>query len=172
MTTKTKQPTLAELTGELDVILGDHVDPDTGEITPEGIEAIQNWQCEWGEKVERVGLFIRLLESKSEAQKKEAEYFRNRAKVTKNKADSLKSYLLDQMRLAKQTKVEGRVLTLKIQKNPPSCEVTDFDAIPDAFKYEKVEVAVDKKLVIAEFKDNNATVPGTKVEQKESVRIR
>ena len=67
------------------------------------------------------------------------------------------------------TKTEGLSRTIKIQTNPPSCEVLiPTQDLPEEYRYEKVEIRADKKAITQAWKEG-IEVEGTEVFQKQRV---
>ena len=66
-------------------------------------------------------------------------------------------------------KTEGLSRTIKIQNNPPSCQVLiPTQDLPEEYRYEKVEVKPDKKAITQAWKQG-IEVEGTEVFQKQRV---
>ena len=66
-------------------------------------------------------------------------------------------------------KSEGLSRTIKIQNNPPSCQVLiPTQDLPEEYRYEKVEVKPDKKAITQAWKQG-IEVEGTEVVQKQRV---
>lgn len=95
-----------------------------GEWTPEIEAEFEAVELGFTEKAERVALFIRELQSSAKAVKSETERLAARAKSFERAAENLKGYLLAQMERAEIPKVEGRLVTVRVQKSPPSVKTT------------------------------------------------
>ncbi|MBE9048522.1 siphovirus Gp157 family protein, partial [Pleurocapsales cyanobacterium LEGE 10410] len=66
-------------------------------------------------------------------------------------------------------KTEGLSRTIKIQNNPPSCQVLiQTEDLPEEYRYEKVEIKPDKKAITQAWKQG-IEVEGTEVFQKQRV---
>lgn len=66
-------------------------------------------------------------------------------------------------------KTEGLSRTIKIQNNPPSCQVLiPTQDLPEGYRYEKVELKADKKAITQAWKQG-IEVEGTEVVQKQRV---
>ena len=69
------------------------VDPETGEISEEGMAAIEQLQMDQQTKRENIACWVKNLRSDAEAIKAEAKAMTDRAKSCERKADSLMHYL-------------------------------------------------------------------------------
>lgn len=98
-----------------------------GEITPEIEAALEQAEGEFDQKAERVALFIRELQSNAKAVKEESQRLSSRASQYERTAEGLKRYLQAQMERVEITKVEGKLVTVRLQKSPPSV----FTTLPD-----------------------------------------
>jgi hypothetical protein len=94
-----------------------------GVFPPELAELLDQVSADFTTKAERVGLFIRELNATGKAIKEEEERLRARRKSIENTADGLKRYLEMNMLIAEKMRIDRPLITLRIQKNPPSCKV-------------------------------------------------
>lgn len=69
------------------------IDPETGEISEEGMAAIEQLQMDQQTKRENIACWVKNLRSDAEAIKAEAKTMADRAKSCEHKADSLTRYL-------------------------------------------------------------------------------
>lgn len=69
------------------------VDPETGEISEEGMAAIEQLQMDQATKRENIACWVKNLRSDAAALKAESKNMADRAKSAENKADSLTRYL-------------------------------------------------------------------------------
>ena len=67
------------------------IDEETGEVV--NFEKLANLQIEFDSKIENMALWYKNLISDAEAFKKEKDYFTDKEKSAKNKADSIKEYI-------------------------------------------------------------------------------
>ena len=84
---------LFEIRGDIEWIMNNAIDPETGEIAEEYIEQLETLELERSEKIENIGCYIKNLASDAEALKAEAKVMTERAKRAERLADSLKRYL-------------------------------------------------------------------------------
>lgn len=91
-----------------------------GALPDELAELLAKVEGDFNQKAERVALFIRELLSTAKAIKIEEERLYARRKSMENASDRLKRYLEMNMLVAEKMRIEGKLVTLRIQKNPAS----------------------------------------------------
>lgn len=151
-----------------------------GELPPELAELCDAVDQGLTDKVERIGLFIRELESNAAAIEAEVMRLEKRARHYERAAKSLKAYLLYQLQRADIPKVEGTLITVARQKSPPSvqCNLSQNElqfirecapryvvTIPESYR-------LDAKAVIAAWKAGDAIPDGVTIAQHEHIRLR
>jgi hypothetical protein len=104
-----------------------------GELTPELEALLDNANMTFKEKVERVALKVRGLESEAEAIGDEVARLKARAMARENAAKSLKTYLQRCLEQANETKVTGLLCTVAVQLNPPSLQVPESSDLRELF---------------------------------------
>ncbi|AXG97799.1 siphovirus Gp157 family protein [Clostridium botulinum] len=132
-------------------------------------ESLDNIGEEINIKLENVAKVIKSIEVDTKGLKEEEKRLADRRKSLENRISSLKEYAENSMRTTRITKIKGKVFTLGIQKNPASIDVVDEDNIPDKY------FITEKKLVmkdVLEVLKRGEKVPGAKLKQSESLRIR
>lgn len=124
------------------------------------------------DKVESVAKVIRSLEAEADAYDVEAKRLSNAKQARQNRADGLKKYLLSEMQAIGCDKVQGKVLSVAVQKSTPACTIQDEVLIPIEFK-EIVEVTnIDRRGIIEYWKQTGEQTAGAYVIQGSHVRIR
>jgi hypothetical protein len=94
-----------------------------------------------GEKVDRKGRFVRMMEAREQYCRAEAARLSDRARAAANKVDRTKSMVLFHLMSRDLRKIEGQEFTLRIQKNSQdSVRVLDELSLPTA--YRKIEARV------------------------------
>lgn len=83
--------TLYEINQEIQKLIEESIDPETGEITDS--PDLNALQLTWYEKVENIGLFIKNLRAEAEAIKNEKMSLAKRQAAAEHKADWLEQYL-------------------------------------------------------------------------------
>ena len=161
-------PALYQLTGEFREAASRlaelDLDPQTVKDTLDGIQgAIEV-------KAQHVAIVIRNLDALGEATKDAADKLRDRAKQIEHRADSLRTYLHDQLKSVGVTSIEPTTdlpyFKVSIAKNPVKLKVEDENAIPMRFwkRPEMPPLTLDRKAVLDALKAGEA-VPGATTEQ-------
>lgn len=131
--------------------------------------ALEEVEGNFEDKAENIVKLIKSIEADIKAYKEEETRLSTRRKTLENKVKGLKDYLEGSMIALDKKDIKGKIFTLAIKKNPPSVVIDDFTILP--MEYKKIEEKEDKKK-IKESIDNGIEVPGARIEQKESLRIR
>jgi hypothetical protein len=104
---------------------------ESGEASPESIERFQQFCDAYGEKVDRIGRFIRVMEARTVYCKSEAARLVARGKAAENKVEQTKSLLLYFLQSRQLSKMEGKQFTIRCQKNSQdSVRISDPALIP------------------------------------------
>lgn len=94
-----------------------------------------------GEKADRIGRFLRMMEAREQYCRSEAARLGERARATAGKAERTKSMVLYYLLSRNLQKIEGQQFTLRAQKNSQdSVKITDQAAVPTC--YCKIEARV------------------------------
>lgn len=125
-------------------------------------------------KAENIGKIIMENQAESKALEAEIKRLSARKETLDNKTEWLKNYLQVEMITAKTEKIEGNLLTLTLQKSPPSCIVTDQTLVPKIFiKIIPQQEQVDRVAILTNFRNNGEIPPGCNiVADKKTLRIR
>src|SRR5271168_2681198 len=128
---------LFEIDTELDRLL-DEIQEEaerSGETSDELMARFQQFCDAHGEKVDRIGRFVRIMEAREQFCRAEAARLGDRARTAANKVDRTKSMVLFYLMSRDLRKIEGREFTLRIQKNSQdSVRITDEVALPPAYR--------------------------------------
>lgn len=144
--------------------MAEQLDQDTFKDTLESIqESIED-------KVENTAKLIKSIEADVTAIKAEEKRLKERRQALETKVDSIKGYLKDQLELAGIDKVKRPLITVSIQNNPPSVNITDVNKIPYTFMIQQ-EPKLDKKAILQAIKDGKE-IPGAEITQTRGLRIR
>lgn len=122
------------------------------------------------DKAENTAKVIKSIEAEAEVLKVEEKRLADRRRAMENKAKNMKVYLQEQLELAGKTKIKGTLLTVAIQKNPPSLNVLDQSLIPQNY-FVQLDPQLDKKALLAAIKEGQE-IAGAEIKQGASVRIR
>ena len=137
---------LLEIDRELDVLFDTMQDEleETGEASQESVARFHMFCDAYGEKVDRIGRFIRVMEARAAYCKAEAARLTARGKSAENKVEQTKLLVLYyiQSRGGAFTKMEGKQFTLRCQKNSQdSVRISDPNLLP--LRLKRVEARFD-----------------------------
>jgi hypothetical protein len=144
MTSTSTSHSLFEIDAELDDLLDEIQDQieAQGEPSEDQLARFREFCAIHGEKVDRIGRFVRMMEAREQYCRGEAARLGDRARAAANKVERTKSMVLFYLTSRELRKVEGCEFTLRIQKNgQDSVRITDEAALPMA--YRKVEARID-----------------------------
>jgi hypothetical protein len=143
MTNVVESHSLFEIDHELDDLLEqieEQVETE-GEPSEELLSRFREFCAAHGEKVDRIGRFVRMMEAREQYCRAEAVRLGERARSTANKVDRTKSMVLFYLMSRELRKIEGQEFTLRIQKNSQdSVRILDEVSLPMA--YRKIEARV------------------------------
>jgi len=144
--------TLFEIDRELDSLL-DQIEEEAeenGTASPELLERFEQFCQAESEKVDRIGRFLTLMDSRLKYCRQQAEHFQKRARSTDAKVVSTKNMVLYFLAARGLKKIEGREFTLRQQKNSQdSVEITDVSLVP--INYREMELHVPGRVWQAVF---------------------
>lgn len=125
---------LLELDRELDALLDqiqDEID-ENGEASAEAMKRLQLFCQAIDVKVDRIGRFLSIMETRAEHCKKEAARYATRARRAQSKIDRTQEMVLYYLASHDLKKVESQDFTLRRQKNSQdSVKITQPDAVPE-----------------------------------------
>ena len=136
----------------------------------EMLKALSEVDDSFRAKVENCAKMMSQLESTSQACAHEIERLIKRKRSHENKAKWLKAYVQECMLDMGMNHVDGDVFRVAIQKNPPSVVVEDEDSVPE--KYFVQPPPKISKSAIKEAIDSGDEVPGCRLQQTQSLRVR
>jgi hypothetical protein len=135
---------LSEIIAELEAAIIAIADDDT--LTDEERETkLEQAFTQWLEagdsfrdKAEKTAAYIRHQEALAEVRKQEAKRIRTLAEQAENQANRLRRYLLNQMLLTGNTRIDGTTVKVGLRKKPPRVMINcDYSELPP--EYVKVE---------------------------------
>jgi len=128
---------LFEIDRELDDLL-DQIEEEIearGEAPPELMERFQQFCEAHGEKADRIGRFLRMMEARVQYCRSEAARLQDRARSSDRKITQTKSMVMYYLKSRDLKKIEGREFTLRIQKNSQdSVRFTDETQVPMQYR--------------------------------------
>ncbi|KAA6465300.1 hypothetical protein DYQ86_04990 [Acidobacteria bacterium AB60] len=112
-----------------------------GEPSEELVARFQEYCEARGEKVDRIGRFVRMMEAREQYCRSEAARLGDRARAAAGKVERTKNMALSYLLSRDLKKIEGREFTLRVQKNShESVRITDHTALPMCFR--KIEARI------------------------------
>jgi hypothetical protein len=142
-----QEHSLFQIDAELDGLL-DEIEKEIesrGEASATLMDRFQHFCEAHGEKVDRIGRFLRMMEARVQYCRDEAARLHDRARSTERKIDQTKGMVLYYLKSRELKKVEGREFTLRLQKNSQdSVRIVDETQVPMVFR--KIEARVDGTL--------------------------
>jgi hypothetical protein len=143
MTNVVQSHSLFEIDNELDDLLEqieEQVDAE-GKPPEDLLMRFREFCAAHGEKVDRIGRFVKTMEAREQFCRAEAARLGERARSTANKVDRTKSMVLFYLMSRELKKIDGREFTLRIQKNSQdSVRIFDESSLPTA--YRKIEARI------------------------------
>jgi hypothetical protein len=137
MSTIAATNSLFEIDVELDSLL-DEIEEQAaqgGEPSGELVARFQQFCSAHGEKVDRIGRFLRRMEVREQFCRSEAARLSDRARTAAGKVERTKNMVLYYLMSRDLKAIEGREFTLRAQKNSQdSVRITDEAALPAAFR--------------------------------------
>ena len=125
---------------EIDVELDGLLEEIEGQVESEGQAAedlVARFQqfCEaHGEKVDRIGRFVRIMEAREQYCRSESARLTDRARAAAGKVERTKNMVLYYLLSRDLKKIEGYQFTLRAQKNSQdSVRITDEAAVPKSY---------------------------------------
>jgi len=135
---------LFEIDAELDGLL-EEIEGQVESEGQAGEDLVARFQqfCEaHGEKVDRIGRFVRIMEAREQYCRSEAARLTDRARASAGKVERTKNMVLYYMLSRDLKKIEGYQFTLRAQKNSQdSVQITDVAAVPKCSC--KIEARID-----------------------------
>jgi hypothetical protein len=137
MSTIAATNSLFEIDAELDSLL-DEIEEQTAqgsEPSGELVARFQQFCSAHGEKVDRIGRFLRRMEARDQFCRSEAARLSDRARAAAGKVERTRNMVLYYLMSRDLKSIEGREFTLRAQKNSQdSVRITDEAALPAAFR--------------------------------------
>lgn len=161
---------LYEISDALQAI-GDTLVENGGELTPELTAQLDGLEGAFDAKVERIVLYIRNLETTSDAATQEAKRLAGLASTRAAAAARLRDYVKREMERTDHKKVETGLIVARIQKNGrPSVHFTG-DAATLPVGYQRTVVELNRETAIENWRAGVPLPPGLTVEQGSHLRL-
>jgi len=144
MSTIAATNSLFEIDAELDSLLDEIAEQaeQKGEPPEELVARFQQFCSAHGEKVDRIGRFLRQMEAREQFCRSEAARLSDRARTAAGKVERTKNMVLYYLMCRDLKAIEGREFTLRAQKNSQdSVRINDEAALPKS--YCKIDARID-----------------------------
>jgi len=144
MSTIAATNSLFEIDAELDSLLDEIAEQaeQKGEPSEELVARFQQFCSAHGEKVDRIGRFLRQMEAREQFCRSEAARLSDRARTAAGKVERTKNMVLYYLLSRDIKKIEGYQFTLRAQKNgQDSVRITDQAVVPKC--YCRIEARID-----------------------------
>jgi len=125
-------------------------------------------------KVENVAKIIKESDYEVGVIKQELTRLSSRKNTLEKQIDWLKNYLQTEMQVANTDKIQGEILTVSLQKSPPSVKVIDANLVPQNFRRIIPETfEIDKDKILTAVKATGESIDGVEIiNDKKTLRIR
>jgi hypothetical protein len=147
MSSTKESMSLFEIDAELDELLEEiheQIDSD-GKASDAQMQRFQEFCKAHGEKVDRIGRFMRMMEARTQYCRGEANRLQERARNADKKLEQTKAMVLYYLKTRDLGKIEGMEFTLRRQRNSQhSVRITDDTQIP--LRYRVVESCMEGEL--------------------------
>lgn len=143
-----------------------------GEYTPEMEARLAAVEIPWKVKVERVGLRYREQMAKAGAAGLEESRLKKRRLSLERDCDWLAAYLRGEMQRQGAERVEGALVTVRLQKNNPAASATtDLELLDPRWVRSKTELSLDREAVLVAHRAGEELPDGIIVTRSTSVRV-
>ena len=113
-----------------------------GQASEDLVARFQQFCEAHGEKVDRIGRFVRMMDAREQFCRTEAARLSERARAAAGKVDRTKNMVLYYLLSRDLKKIEGHQFTLRVQKNSQdSVRITDEAAVPKS--YCRIDARID-----------------------------
>lgn len=143
-----------------------------GEISDEQKLLLDSLTEQGEQKIESIAMLIRELDAEAEALETESVRMANKSKAIENRVAWLKDYVKAEMRSMGTTGVDGKLLKIRIQNNPPSVNVVDETVLPESYIKVKEVRSIDRRAILDDYKASGECPSGCEITVGTSLRIR
>ena len=136
----------------------------TEELTPEEIDKIgEELAVALKEKSTNIIAYYQEQNSLLTAIDEQIKRLQEYKKITKNKIENYKEYVMTNMCILGIDKIQTELGTISVANSPISVEIIDVDKIPNEYKKIVTEVNVDKNKIKDNFKVTGEVIDGVKI---------
>ena len=147
---------------------GEGIDMETGELSPELVNALEVSQANMRAKGIDIGYVIKSFDDQIDLYNTEIVRLTQRAKVLRNTRNKIKNGLENAMQEFGIKEIQGKTLKISLRKSE-SVEVDNLDLLDDKFK--RVKVEADKTAIKQAIKSGEQVV-GARLVENNNLQIR
>lgn len=162
---------LYELSAGYALLLDEYDAAETDEEREKILAMLAESEGDITDKAESYAKVIRMKEEEAKAFKAEADRLTARRQAAENMVKRLKDALLGSMVLTGTNEIKTSIGKWKLAMNPLSCDVVDIDKVPMEYHI-KQEDKIDKKGLIAHYKETGEIINGVQFKQEQGIRFR
>lgn len=148
---------------------GFSVDEETGEILFDE-ENLNELKEAFVDKIDGIACYIKSLNAKAEAIKKEMDNLKARKEACERKADKLKDYIANNLKVVDMDGIETTRNKIGFRKST-SVKVNDPSLVPYKFRQTETVYKIDKKEILKNLRDG-IVVEGCELEVKSNLQIK
>jgi|SRR5579859_954514 hypothetical protein len=160
---------LYEIAEQYQLALRDLYDPETGEINENALALVNEIKDPMERKCINLVKFFKGLEAEAEAINAEKQRLAKRESSFNKQVDSLKDYLLMNMKNAQLQEVKSPEFVIKFKEDKASVDIYDENAVSE--EYKKLEYKLDKRTMLTHMM-NGVVIPGARLQYKPYLTIR
>lgn len=160
---------LYEIADQYQFLMNDLYDPETGVVDEAALSRLNEINDSLENKCINITRVFKSIDAERKAIEKERKAMAARESALKNQVIRLKDYLLSNMERCEIKKIECPQFSISLQKNPASVQIDDESLIPSEFDKITIEKDISK---IKDALKNGVAIPGVRLVQKHSIRIR
>ena len=157
---------LYEILAEIEKISDEMIDPETGEVREEALEALEELEMERDTKIENILCLSKSLRADVTALKDEAKVLIGRAEAKMKKAESLEQWAAQ---VLQGESFETPRVAIKWRRSE-KINILDPDAIPKEYINYRTEEKPDKK-ALKEAMKAGAVIPGAELESRLNMKV-
>ena len=131
--------------------------------------ALENIDGALEEKLESIAKLVRNLDATAKAYEDEERHFRAKKQAAKNRVESIKRYVKENLEEIGKDKVEAGIFKWSLQNGPGRVEITDETKIPEEFFVTEVRPL---KSEIKKAIEEGVITEGAEIVRDKSLRLR
>lgn len=131
--------------------------------------ALENIDGALEEKLESIAKLVRNLEAEAKAYEEEEKRLRAQKQAAKNRVESIKRYVKENLEEIGRDKVEAGIFKWSLQNGPGRVEITDETKIPDEFFVKEIRPL---KAEIKKAIEEGVITEGAEIVREKSLRLR